>query len=100
MVCTANHCPHCEIWTYGASPAPRLERLLDNACWLFWTSAATTWRSLIVLVMVVWFEPIRLARSLATPERLPTTSSSNVFFDANVEDSVCRLSTSVPRSPL
>ncbi len=49
--------------------------------------------------MVVWLLPIRLARSVATCDRLPTTSSSSVFFDANADDTVCRLVTRLSMSP-
>ena len=84
---------------YGARPAPSVLRLLARFCWLFWTSAATAWRLSIVLVIVVWLLPIRLARSVATWERLPTTPSRSEFFDASADDTVCRLVTRLSMSP-
>ncbi len=53
----------------------------------------------MVLVMVSWLLPIRLAKSVATWDRLPTTLSSKVFFDARAEDTVCRLVTRPSMSP-
>ena len=53
----------------------------------------------MVLVMVLWLLPIRPARSVATCERLPTTSSSSEFFDASAEDTVCRFVTRLSMSP-
>ena len=53
----------------------------------------------MVLVMVLWLLPIRPARSVATCDRLPTTSSSNEFFDARAEDTVWRFVTSESMSP-
>ena len=77
------------------APGPRrgVDRLLARFCWLFCTSAATACRLSMVLVMVLWLLPIRPARSVATCDRLPTTSSSSVFFDASADDTVWRLVT-------
>ena len=52
-----------------------------------------------MLVMVVWLLPIRLARSVATCERLPTTPSRSEFFDASADDTVCRFVTRLSMSP-
>src|ERR1700733_2668711 len=84
---------------YGARPAPRLDRLFARFCWLFWTSAATVCRLSIVLVMVLWLFPINPARSVATSERLPTTSSRSEFLDARADDTVWRFVTSESMSP-
>ena len=53
----------------------------------------------MVLVMVLWLLPIRLARSVATCDRLPTTESSSVFFDGQGGDTVWRLVTRLSMSP-
>ncbi len=53
----------------------------------------------MVLVMVLWLFPISPAKSVATCERLPTTSSSNEFFDAREDETVWRFVTSESMSP-
>ena len=60
---------------------------------------ATVRRLSIVLVMVLWLFPMSPARSVATSERLPTTSSSKEFLDARADETVCRFVTSESMSP-